>query len=196
MFSYQSLDLSSTCLQHKCCRWKFLYTCAVSLPLWEFIHLPSWRLDTCHQTAPQTWCTSDPSPAWGHLEGDIPGPLPAKVIIAALLFIKPSEHKIFSFHWLNFDNERWGVLWQLCSLFFIIYCVLSRVQVFSIPRTVAHQAPLSIQFSREEYWSGLPCPLPGFLPDPGIEPAHLVSPTLAGWFFTTVPPGKPLCCLY
>ena len=122
MFSYQSLDLSSTCLQHKYCRWKFLYTCAVSLPLWELIHLPSWRLDTCHQTAPWKWCTSDPSPAWEHLEGDIPGSLPVKVIIVVLLFIKPSEHKIFSFHWLNCDNERWGVLWRLYSfLFFLLF---------------------------------------------------------------------------
>ena len=50
------------------------------------------------------------------------------------------------------------------------------------PWTVAHQVPLSMGFSRQEYWSGLPSPPPGDLPDPGIEPA---SPTLAGRFFTT-----------
>ena len=50
--------------------------------------------------------------------------------------------------------------------------------------TVAHQAPLSMGFSRQEYWSGLPCPLPGDLPDPGIEPTSLTS-ALAGQFFTT-----------
>ena len=49
------------------------------------------------------------------------------------------------------------------------------------PRTVAHQAPLSMGFSRQEYWSGLPCPPPGDLPDPGIKPE---SPALAGKFFT------------
>ena len=51
--------------------------------------------------------------------------------------------------------------------------------------TVAHQAPLSMGFSRQEYWSGLPCPPTGDLPNPGIEPVFLMSPTLAGEFFTT-----------
>ena len=51
--------------------------------------------------------------------------------------------------------------------------------------TVAHQAPLSMGFSRQEYWSGLPCPPPGDLPDPGIETQSLMSPALAGRFFTT-----------
>ena len=47
---------------------------------------------------------------------------------------------------------------------------LSRVQLFATPWTVAYQAPLSMGFSRQEYWSGLPFPSPGDLPDPGIEP--------------------------
>ena len=51
--------------------------------------------------------------------------------------------------------------------------------------TVAHQALLSMEFSRQEYWSGWPFPPPGDLPHPGIEPASLVSRALAGWFFTT-----------
>ena len=51
--------------------------------------------------------------------------------------------------------------------------------------TLAHQAPLSIGFSRQEYWSGLPCPSPGDLPDPGIEPMTLRPPALAGRYFTT-----------
>ena len=49
-------------------------------------------------------------------------------------------------------------------------CVLSRVQLFLTPWTVAHQTPLSIEFTRQEYWSGLPFPSPGDLPNPGIEP--------------------------
>ena len=53
------------------------------------------------------------------------------------------------------------------------------------PQTVARQAPLSIGFSRQEYWSGLPCPSPGDLPDPGIEPTSLKSLALVGRFFTT-----------
>ena len=56
--------------------------------------------------------------------------------------------------------------------------------------TVACQALLSMGFSRQEYWSGLPCPPPEDLPDPGIEPVSLMSPALAGGFFTTEPPGS------
>ena len=59
--------------------------------------------------------------------------------------------------------------------------------------TIALQAPLSMGFSRQEYWSGLPSPSPGHLPKPGIKPGSLMSATLAGRFFTTSapPPGKP-----
>ena len=60
-----------------------------------------------------------------------------------------------------------------------------RVRLFATPRTVAHQAPLSMGFSRQEYWSGLPCPPPGDVPNPGIESMSLMSPALAGGFFTT-----------
>ena len=59
------------------------------------------------------------------------------------------------------------------------------------PWTVALQAPLSMELPRQEYWSGLPYPSPGDLPDPGIE---LTSPALAGGFFTTESPGKPCVC--
>ena len=62
---------------------------------------------------------------------------------------------------------------------------LSRVQLFVTPRTVAHQAPPSMGFSRQDYWSGLPFPPPGDLPDPETELASPVSPALAGRFFTT-----------
>ena len=63
---------------------------------------------------------------------------------------------------------------------------LSRVRLFVTPWTVAHhQAPLSMGFSRQEYWSGLSCPPPGYLPDLGIEPMSLVSVALAGELFTT-----------
>ena len=59
------------------------------------------------------------------------------------------------------------------------------------PWIVAWQAPLSMGLPRQEYWSGLPLPLPGDLPNLGIEPTSLGSPALAGGFFTTVLPGKP-----
>ena len=68
-------------------------------------------------------------------------------------------------------------------------CTLSHVKLFAAPWTVAHQAPLSTGFSRQEYWNRLQFPSPGDLPDPGTE---LASPALTGRFFTTEPPGKPL----
>ena len=64
-------------------------------------------------------------------------------------------------------------------------CTLSHVQLLATPWTVAHQAPLSMGFCRQEYWSGLPFPSPGDLSDPGIELVSFVSPVLAGRFFTS-----------
>ena len=66
--------------------------------------------------------------------------------------------------------------------------LLSRVRLFVTPWTVAYQAPLSIGFSRQECWRGLPFPSPGDLPDPGIEPG---SPTLQADALPSEPPGKP-----
>ena len=62
---------------------------------------------------------------------------------------------------------------------------LSRGQLFVTPWTVVRQALQSMEFSRQEYWSGLPFPPPGDLPDPQIKPTSLVSPVLAGRFFTS-----------
>ena len=69
--------------------------------------------------------------------------------------------------------------------------MLSCVSLSATPRTVVHQVSLTMEFSRQEYWSGLPVPTPGDLPDPGVESASPVSPALTGRFFTTVPSGKP-----
>ena len=63
-------------------------------------------------------------------------------------------------------------------------------RLHATPGTVAHQTPLFMEFSRQEYWNGLPLPTPGDLANPGIKPMSLESPALAGGFFTTVPPGK------
>ena len=68
---------------------------------------------------------------------------------------------------------------------------LSCVQLFVTTWAVAHRTPLSMGFSRREYWSGLPFPSPGYLSDPGIKSMSLASHALAGRFFTTEPPGKP-----
>ena len=67
--------------------------------------------------------------------------------------------------------------------------LLSRVRLFATPWTVAYEAPLSIEFSRQEYWSGLPYPPPRDLPDPGIKPR---SPALQADALPSEPPGKPL----
>ena len=68
----------------------------------------------------------------------------------------------------------------------------SHVQLFVTPCTIVCQAPLSMGFSRQEYWNGLPFPPPGHLPDLEIEPMSLMSPALAGEFFSTeLLPGKP-----
>ena len=65
--------------------------------------------------------------------------------------------------------------------------LLSGVQLFATPWTVAYQAPPSMEFSRQEYWSGLPFPSPGDLPDPGLEPG---SPALQADALLSKPPGK------
>ena len=73
-------------------------------------------------------------------------------------------------------------------------CVLScfsLVHLFVTLGTVALQSPLSVEFSRQECWSGLPCPSPGDILNSGIKPVSLMSPALAGRFFTTEPLGKP-----
>ena len=81
-----------------------------------------------------------------------------------------STHGMFS----SIDSIKWVKL-------------LSRVQLFATPWTVAHQAPLSMGSSRQEYWSGLPFPSPGDLPNPGIEPG---SPALQADALSSEPPGK------
>ena len=79
----------------------------------------------------------------------------------------------------------------LCThggLVVVVVWFLSRIQLFASPWTAVCQSPLSIGFPRQEYWSGLPFPSPGNLPDPGIKP---VSSSLQEDFFTTEPLGKP-----
>ena len=83
---------------------------------------------------------------------------------------------------LSFERSEWGFL------FYERACVLScfsHVRLFASLWTVALPIPLSMGFSRQQYWSGLPCPPPEYLPDPGIKPSSLTSPALAGGFFIT-----------
>ena len=71
-------------------------------------------------------------------------------------------------------------------------CMLSHVQLFATPWTVAHQDPLPMGFPRQEYWRGLLFPPPGDLPNPGIQPMSAMPLALARGFFTTEAPGKPV----
>ena len=77
--------------------------------------------------------------------------------------------------------------WEFLHLYSKILLSFSHVQLFRTPWTVAHQAPLSTGFPRQEYWSGVPFSSPEHLPDPEIEP---MFPVLAGRFFTSEPPKK------
>ena len=82
-----------------------------------------------------------------------------------------------------------AVLGQSCSAcVYTVLCLVSHVQLFVAPWTVARQTPLSTGFSRPEYWSGLPCPPPGDLPSPGVKPR---SPALQADSLPPESPGKP-----
>ena len=82
----------------------------------------------------------------------------------------------------SFYSSRFSYTSEECVC---ILSLFSSVQPSVTPWTVACQAPLPLGFSRQEYWSGLPCPPPGDLPNPGIQPMSLMSPALAGRFFIT-----------
>ena len=88
------------------------------------------------------------------------------------------------------ENEREGIVESnISDMQVYIACVYVNhficVQLFVTLCSVAHPAPLSIGFSRQEYWSGLPCPPPGDLQDPGVKPSSLTFPRNVGRFFTT-----------
>ena len=74
----------------------------------------------------------------------------------------------------------------------VYICICSVMSDSETSWTAAHEAPVSTGFHRQEYWSGLPFPTSGDLPHPGIEPESLASLALAGGFFTTASPGKPV----
>ena len=87
------------------------------------------------------------------------------------------------------------VYWNNSSHFSLLLLLLSCFShVWLCDSGLAHQAPLSVEFSKQEYWSGLPFPPPGDLPDPRIESMALMSPTLASGFFTTSAPWEALIC--
>ena len=100
--------------------------------------------------------------------------------VAHAWILTPSDHSLYVGFW---DPLSYSEI--LLTIHACVLSCFSCVQLFATLWTVAHQASLSMRFSRQEYWSGLPCPLPGDLPDPGVKPASLMSPALAGRFFTT-----------
>ena len=126
---------------------------------------------------PRTWtsvsCVSCSSSHWATWEARV-----------SFCCTRAYTHPLFSLIGHFGDWAEFLVLYTCC-----LVTVVS--DSLSSPRTVAHQAPLSMGFPRPEHWSGLPFPSPGHLPGSGIEP---MSRSLAGWFFffTTGPPGKPV----
>ena len=98
-----------------------------------------------------------------------------------------SKEGTWGLFWIKWDAAmNWFKLLWLCtiSLHACVLCQFSHVRLFATLWTAACQAPLSEGFSRQEYWSELPCPPPGELPDPGFEPVSPGAPALAGRFFT------------
>ena len=103
---------------------------------------------------------------------------------------RETENRIFPSHKKNNEiplfattqTDTGSIMLGEVSHVYEISC-FSHVRLCATPQTVAHQAPLSMGLSRQEYWSGLPHPSPGDLPDPGIEPTSLKFPALAGGFF-------------
>ena len=85
----------------------------------------------------------------------------------------------------HYNTERvWSTTWEGMWIYnFSRVCFLSHFWLFAIPWMRAHQDPLSMEFSRQKYWSRVPFTIPGDLPDPGIKPESLESPALAGGFF-------------
>ena len=100
---------------------------------------------------------------------------------------KNTKKNVYTYNWVTSVQQK------LTQHYKSTKCVLScfsRVRLCVTPWTVAHETPLSMEFSRLEHWSGLSCPLPGDLPNPGTN-RHLLSLLhwqLAGWFFTKYPP--------
>ena len=95
------------------------------------------------------------------------------------------------------EESRHTCIYFIWTLVTVNMCVLSHfigVWLFATPGTMAHQAPLSMEFSRQEYWSALAFPPPGNLPDPGIEPTSPASPALADRFFTRGDKREFLLC--
>ena len=117
----------------------------------------------------------------GSLEIIIQYVLISRFLLISTKTLFPNIHKFWRLRRTHISFGGITIQHNICML-----SCFSHVWLFVTLWTVAHQVPLSmIGFSRPEYWSGLPCPPSGDLPDPGIEPVSLTSTVLAGGFFTT-----------
>ena len=106
---------------------------------------------------------------WGHTESD-----------TTEVTQQQQQHALpLSSCYLSTEVSFADVLYPL-----VVHATLLQLCPTQTPQTVAHQAPLSMGFARQEYWSGLPCSPPGDLPNPGIKPTSLKSPALPSVFFT------------
>ena len=103
------------------------------------------------------------------------------VLTLVLMLLHPH---FFLSDWRHMDLQS-----SQCVFFMCVCSVMS--DSFATPWTVAHQTHLSMEFFRQEYWSELPFPPPGDLPDPGVWTCLFCVSCMGRWFFTTVPPGKP-----
>ena len=149
------------------------------------LHLDkSWRKTEEKEHFPQTWFTTVICQLL--YEAFTEGPSPRERLPSPIFW--PREFQELYSPWgpKELDTTEWVTFIHFCKR---KVKSLSCVRLFGIPCTVVYQASLSMGFSRQEYWSGLPFPSPGDLPDPGIEPS---SPALQADALTSEPPGKPL----
>ena len=122
------------------------------------------------------------------MPGSIPAPQPANLKFHIYFMLSQGKKFLWS-HLPVFQNHPTSLVSQcVCAQ------LLNHARLIGASWTLACQAPLPMEFSRQEHWSGVPFPTPRDLPDPGIEPTSLVSPALAGGFFTTSTTWE--ACLY
>ena len=113
-------------------------------------------------------------------------------------FLLPQLSSAWRSSCVEWTGDGGGSKWKIAVLsgyylyICVCVCICSVMSDSATSWTAAHEAPVSMGFPRQEYWSGLPFPTSGELPHPGIEPESLASLELAGGFFTTAPPGKPI----
>ena len=105
------------------------------------------------------------------------------MLIVALLIIAKTWKQCKDPSMQEWIQRMWCVYVCVCLCLCVLSC-FSCIWLFATLQTAAHQAPLSTEVFRNEYWSWLPCPSPGDLSDPGVESASLMPPALAGGFFT------------